>query len=115
MLLLAQVADLVPALFSMNEDRGQILDFLYYFPDITLLSILSSPTKYSKHNLFNILNAFTYDSWILISISFIIMYGLTLFTNNSFQRKKATRIIFDFVGILYGRCNLIMIMIPGYF
>src|ERR1700741_3133816 len=101
-----QVSDLVLALFSVTEERLDLVDYPYIFPDLTLTSILSSPQKYRKQNLFNVLNAFTYDLWLLILITLIIICGLNLFITKSYSFDSHSKIIFHYLAILLGRCNI---------
>ncbi len=110
------MSDLILATFSFNEQRisGQrkLVDFPYLYPISSMLSILSSPQKYRKHDLTNILSAFTFESWILILITFTTFYCFLLMSNksNSFQTKS--KLFFDCLSILLGKGLKI---IPGYF
>jgi len=98
---LLKKADIIPAQFSQSLLRNQVSDSLLLLPQNKLICFLSCPQTRIENNPFSIFQAFSTFVWILILLSFLLVYYINSLKTNKTEQKLTLAI--DYISIILGK------------
>jgi hypothetical protein len=87
--------------FTFNEERAEVADYLQVLPVGKTRSILSSPQFVEEQNMFQLLNSFAIEVWVLLMLSFLMIVWLNILKINNWNLKFFTAI--DYLAVLIGK------------